>query len=129
MGRKSREQCRSKVKKLRTEYKKIKESHNLTGRGKTDWKFYDCLNEILSTRPATRPPVVLETLDHTTLLAEGHSEVSDEEEDVASNEKSVGNANNSSIMDISEVEEPESDRSSRSSTPASSATAIKRKKR
>ena len=73
--------------------------------------------------------MVLETLDDTTLLAEGHSEVSDEEEDVASNEKSGGYAPDSSIMDISEVEEPESGRSSRSSTPASSATAIKGKKR
>ena len=127
--KKSGEQCRSKLKKLRTEYKKIKDNHNLTGRGRTEWKFYDCLNEILGTRPATPPPVVLETLDDTTLLAEGYSEVSDEEKDVASNEKSVGNADDSSIMDISEFEEPESGRSSRSSTPANSATAIKGKKR
>ena len=87
------------------------------------------MNEIFGTRPATRPPVVLETLDDTTLLAEGHSEVSGEEEDVALNEKSVGNADNSSIMGISDVEKPESGRSSRSSTPVSSATAIKGKKR
>lgn len=86
------------------------------------------MNEILGTRPATRPPVVLETLDNTTLLADGHSEVTNEEEDVASDEKSVRNANDSSIIDISEVEEPESGRSSRSSRPASSATEGQREK-
>ena len=126
--KKSGEQCRSKVKTFRTEYKKIKDNHNLTGRGRTEWKFNDCLNEILDTRPAPRPPVVLVTLDDATLQAKGHSEVSDEEEDVASNEKSVGNADDSSVVDISEVEEPESGRSSRSSTPASNATAIRKKK-
>ena len=127
--KKSGEQCRSKLKKLRTEFKRIKDHHNLTGRGRIEWKFYDCLNDILGTRPATRPPVVLETLDESTLLADGHSEVTDEEEDVALNDKTVVNVNDSSIMDIFEVEEPESGRSSRSSTPASSATAIKGKKR
>ena len=34
--KKSGEQCRSKVKKLHTEYKKIKDNHNLTGRGRTE---------------------------------------------------------------------------------------------
>ena len=60
---KSGEQCRGKVKKLRQEYKKIKDGHNQTGRGRTKWKFYDQLNELLGNRPATRPPVVLETLE------------------------------------------------------------------
>ena len=32
---KSGEQCRTKVKKLRQDYKKIKDNHNQTGRGKT----------------------------------------------------------------------------------------------
>ena len=61
---KSGKQCRNKVKKLRQEYKKIKDKHNQTGEERSQWKFYDKLDEILGTRPATRPPVVLETLDH-----------------------------------------------------------------
>ena len=59
----SGELCRGKVKKLRQEYKKIKDGHNQTGRGRTKWKFYDQINELLGNRPATRPPVVLETLE------------------------------------------------------------------
>ena len=51
--------------------------------------------------------MVFETLDDTTLLADNHYEVSDEDGDVASNEKCVGNSDNSSVMDISEVEKSE----------------------
>ena len=47
---KSGEQCRCKVKQLRQEYKKIKDKHNETGRGRTNWKFYDMLNELLGNR-------------------------------------------------------------------------------
>ena len=53
---KSGEQCRTKVKKLRQVYKKIKDKHNLTGRGRTTWKFYEPLDDILGTQPATHPP-------------------------------------------------------------------------
>ena len=78
--RKSGEQCRTKVKKLRQDYKKIKDKHNLTGRGRTTWKFYEPLNEILGTRPATCPPVVLDTLEPASLGAKENEERSDEDE-------------------------------------------------
>ena len=58
---KNGEQCRGKIKKLRQEYKKLKDNHNLTGRGRKKWKFFESLNDILGNRPAMRPPVVLET--------------------------------------------------------------------
>ena len=44
------------------------------------------------------------TLDDTTLLADGHHEVSDEDGDVALNGKCVGNGDNSSVIGISEVD-------------------------
>ena len=37
--------------------------HNLTGRGRTQWKYNDKLDKILGSRPATRPRVLLETLE------------------------------------------------------------------
>lgn len=49
---KSGEQCRSKVKKLRQEDKKIKDDHRQTGKGRTNWKFFDSIDEILGNRPA-----------------------------------------------------------------------------
>ena len=60
---KTGEQCRTKVKKLHQEYKKIKDGHNLTGHGRTQWKYYDKLDKILGSRSATRPRVLLETLE------------------------------------------------------------------
>ena len=60
---KTGEQCCTKVKKLRQEYKKIKDKRNLTGRGRTEWKFFSKLDEILGARPATSPPVLLDTLN------------------------------------------------------------------
>ena len=45
----------TKVKKLRQEYKKIKDNHNLTGRGRIQWKYFEKLDKILGTQPATRP--------------------------------------------------------------------------
>ena len=38
---KTGEQCRTKVKKLRQEYKKIKDNHNLMGRGRIQWKYFE----------------------------------------------------------------------------------------
>ena len=64
---KSGEQCRCKVKKLRQEYKKIKDSHGKTGTGRSKWKFYNGINEILGNRPATCPPVIIDTLNEETL--------------------------------------------------------------
>ena len=58
---KCREQCRTKVKKLWQDYKKIKDKHNLTRGGRTSWKFSEPLNDILGTRPVTCQPVVLDT--------------------------------------------------------------------
>ena len=60
---KTGEQCRTKVKKLRQEYKKIKDNHNLMDRGRIEWKYFEKLDKILGTLPATRPQVLLETLD------------------------------------------------------------------
>lgn len=128
---KSGEQCRTKVKKLRQDYKKIKDNHSYTGRGRTSWKFFEPLNDFLGTRLATRPPVVLDTQDATSLVAEENDEISDEEEDVVKSGSSAVTNEDSMLMENSEVEVTgtKSGSSSRSTTPARSSTAIKRKKR
>ena len=54
-------QCRDKVKKLNQEYKNVKHKNNPNGTGRTDWKFYDKVNEILGNKPATKPPVLIDT--------------------------------------------------------------------
>ena len=54
-------QCREKIKKLRAEYKKVKDSNNISGKGRKTMKFYEKLNEILGHKPATRPAIVVDT--------------------------------------------------------------------
>ena len=59
--RKTAVQCREKLKKLKKDYKKVKDKNRPTGTGTTVWKFYDAVNDILGNKPATRPPVVIDT--------------------------------------------------------------------
>ena len=54
-------QCREKMKKLRNEYKKIKDSNGKTGRERKSMKFFEQLNDILGTRPATRPALLIDS--------------------------------------------------------------------
>ena len=56
---KTGEQCRTKVKKLRQEYKKIKDNHNLTGRGRIQWKYFENLDKILGTRSCSNSSLSL----------------------------------------------------------------------
>ena len=39
----------------------MKDKNRPTGTGTTVWKFYDAVNDILGNKPATRPPVVIDT--------------------------------------------------------------------
>ena len=89
-------QCRDKLKKLKGEYKKVKDNNNETGRKRKNWKFYDAVNDVLGNKPATQPPVVIDTLadelqhdlcsvksvnssefdaDHSVILTDSNSEV------------------------------------------------------
>ena len=61
------EQCREKIKKLKTEYKKIKYKRDQTGQGRyPEWEYFDALNEVLGHKHSTKPPVVVESLSMTT---------------------------------------------------------------
>lgn len=91
---KTGEQCRTKVKKLRQEYKKIKDNHNLTGRGRIQWKFFEKLDKILGTRPATRPQVLLETLD-----SQPQNDPSSDETDIGEQEDGYNNTADDSTLD------------------------------
>ena len=56
-------QCSSKIKKLRFEYRKIRDKHGKTGEGRKDWRFYEAMDEVLGHKPATQPPVVVKSSD------------------------------------------------------------------
>ena len=63
-------QCRDKIKKLRAEYKRAKDHNGLTGLGTKKWRYYDQLDAILGNRPASRPPIVLDTSDEAGIVIE-----------------------------------------------------------
>lgn len=55
------QQCRDKIKKLKGDYKKEKDKQGRTGEGRTSWDYFDAMDAVLGHRPATRPPVVIDT--------------------------------------------------------------------
>ena len=60
------QQCRDKIKKLKVDYRKIKDKRNKTGEDRyPEWDFFDVLDEILGHKPATAPPVVVNSLENT----------------------------------------------------------------
>lgn len=75
---KTGEQCRAKMKKMKLEYRKIKDNHNKTGRGRKNWKFLEAMDAILGHRPTTRPTVLLDTSEK---QDEQESDVGDELEE------------------------------------------------
>ena len=56
------DQCRIKIKKLKQDYRKIKDKHGETGEERKSWCFYEAVDSILGVKPTTRPPVVVDTL-------------------------------------------------------------------
>ena len=49
---KTGQQCSGKIKKLRFDYRKIKDCRGKTGRGR-EWKFFEAMDAVLGHKPAT----------------------------------------------------------------------------
>ena len=59
----SLEQCRDKIKKLKGEYKKVRDKRETTGEGRyPEWEFFDALDNVLGPKHSTEPPTVVESL-------------------------------------------------------------------
>jgi len=51
------------VKKLRAEYKKVKDRRKETGEGRfPEWDFYDAMDDAIGLKHSTEPPVVIESM-------------------------------------------------------------------
>ena len=62
------EQCREKLKKLKTEYKKISDKRKETGQGRyPEWDYYDAMDGVLGHKPSMQPAVVVDTLQDSQL--------------------------------------------------------------
>ena len=58
---KSATQCREKAKKLKTEYRKVKDKHRVTGEGRKKWKFLEAMDNVLADKPSTQPSTLIDT--------------------------------------------------------------------
>ena len=58
----SAEECREKMKKLKSEYRKVKDGHRVTGNKCNNWKFLEPLYRILADKPSTKPTILVDTL-------------------------------------------------------------------
>ena len=57
------QQCRDKIKKLKVDYRKIKDKRKKTGEGRyPEWDYFNAFDDILGHKPATEPPVVVNSL-------------------------------------------------------------------
>ena len=57
-------QCQDKIKKLKGDYRKVKDKRNKTGEGRyPEWDYFDSMDAILGHRPAMQPPVVVSSAD------------------------------------------------------------------
>jgi len=57
----TRIQCHKKIKKLKVDYQKIEDKNKQTGNNQKDTKFFNPMNEILSTKPTTQPPILIDS--------------------------------------------------------------------
>ena len=89
-------QCREKIKKLRQEYKKVKDNNGLTGRGTKRWIYFDQLDAILGHRPAMAPPIVLDTSSAEVRVERTITDNDDEPEDVTEVQPQICTVNDAS---------------------------------
>ena len=58
----SLEQCWDKIKKLKGEYKKVRDKREKTGEGRyPEWEYFDALDGVLGSKHSTEPPTVVES--------------------------------------------------------------------
>ena len=131
---KTAEQCRAKMKKLKLDYRKVKDKHNKTGQGRNTWKFLEQMDAVLGHRPATRPSVSIDTSanqDEEAEVDEGEEE--EEEEGETSLEHNSSSATQEDSAAGSQVDLPVAQEPSSSGTApqpvVSAPTDIKGKKR
>ena len=56
-------QCKEKIRKLKTKYKKLKDGHDVSGNNRDNWPFYDRMDRVLGSRHSVQPPTIIDTSD------------------------------------------------------------------
>ena len=71
-------QCRQKVKKLKKEYRKLKDTLNETGQGRNkevEWPYFELMDRILGHKPTTVPESIVDSLDQSQDSNDSSSEI------------------------------------------------------
>ena len=76
---KTSEQCNSKIRKLKLEFK---DDRNKTGRGRKTWTFFEAMDSVLGHKPATQPPVLIESGEVVEALATDETAKKGDEDEV-----------------------------------------------
>ena len=129
-------QCRAKMKKLKLDYRKIKDKHGKTGRGRSTWKFLDALDAVLGHKPATKPPLVLDTSEDHAEHDESDDDAEVEDDDLSAVDNSFSSptaatAGNTSASTSTPEDSTNSEHLAQASkeAPSTSGTGIKGKKK
>lgn len=68
-------QCRDKIKKLKGDYRKVKDANKQTGNKRKKSKFYEKMNEILHDKHSVTPPIILDTSSSTSAVESSNDDV------------------------------------------------------
>ena len=82
-------QCKDKLKNLKQFYKDVKDGHERSGYNRDNWPYFELIDAILGDRPATRPPVVVDT------TIQAVSDGSPEQRSTSSTSRSTARSNSS----------------------------------
>ena len=117
---KSADQCREKAKKLKNEYRMMKDKHRKTGEGRKEWKFLNVMDNVLTDKPSTCPSVLIDTLENK-VETDDKSEISEGDSVTVSREGTSNKLNDKSLTDDGKtqlgIDTDDSSTSSRSCTP------------
>ena len=73
-------QCRVKIKNLVAKYRKIRDGNNITGNNRQDFVFYNALDSVLGTRPASQPDTIISS--DTSVLSQKNSDEDETDDDL-----------------------------------------------
>ena len=98
------DQYRAKIKKLKLEYHKAKDKNGKTERGRAMWRYFEALDAILGNKPATKPPIVIDTSAEEVI--EDEAEASDYTEDEKMSDM-TGKSQTTSLSTVTTEDEQE----------------------
>ena len=100
------DQCRAKIKKLKLEYHKEKDKNGKNERGRAMWRYFKALDAILGNKPATKPPIVIDTGAEEVIEDEAEASDYTEDEEMSDMTGKSQTTSSSTVTTEDEQEQP-----------------------